>query len=67
MEKFYSSKALLKMAGGGKMPPPHPLDSPLPLILATSNAVDYKPFLRRSKNKSIPASIRCNLLNEKSW
>ena len=29
MEKFYSSKAFLKMAGGGMHPPYPPLDPPL--------------------------------------
>ena len=29
MEKFHSSKALLKMAGGGMHPPHPPLDFPL--------------------------------------
>ena len=40
----------------------------IPFIWSTSDAVDYKPFLQFSKHKSIPTSIRCDLLNEKkSW
>ena len=37
MEKFYLSKAMLKMAGGGGMHPPHlPLDPPLAALFARS-------------------------------
>ena len=38
MKKFYSSKALLKMAGGGMHPPHPPLDPPL-LTIASWNAM----------------------------
>ena len=31
MEKFYSSKTLLKLAGGGGASPTSPLDPPLPV------------------------------------
>ena len=39
MEKIYSSKGLLKMAGGGIHPPHFPLDPPLAIKLIKNTAI----------------------------
>ena len=45
MEKFYSSKALLKMAGGGCIPHIPPLDPPLGLNVAVNFRCVCRSFL----------------------
>ena len=53
-EKFYSSKALLKMAGGGVHPPHPPLDPPLPEIPSVYNLPTKLSVLNCSSVGSLP-------------